>query len=1053
MSSALRVWSVAIRTCVLFALLVALAAPFAAAQPVPAGPTADEVKAIKEKFQTEREQALKAKFPPDTLTKADELVKRAEEALKAENFKAAFRNYRDARWQLPYLPPGLPPHVTRVLGESRMRHADRVNALAYNADGTLVASASRDGMVKVWDLGNGREVATYRGHVDQPDDPTKAGTNVLGVTDVAFQPKEKIVASASGNQVHLWDPYTGKQLKTLVNLGKTDKPIKCLSYSPDGKLLAVGTDDGILRVVDSASGKEIFKSPSRNARIERVAFSPNGKLVVVGDSNMQVAVYVPRGKGNQLAMSVQGVDLGEVMGVGFTADSGAVFSCGRDGKARLTVGPNADGMSVGNTATKLREFIGHTGPVTGLAVTTDGKFLVTCGEDKSVRVWEVTSGKQLRSFQGHMTKTTAVAVRPDGRQVASASNDGAVRVWDLHTIDDHRVMKDSSSSLWTVAISPDGKRLAAAGADKKIRVYEPESGKLEATFDVASAMTSLAFLPDSNRLIAAGGDKVVKVWDVANKKAVKDLAKHTLAVLAVAASDDGKLVVSGGADSAVFGFDPESGKELWMWKSRKAACGVAIRKGNKHVAVGMADGGLLVLDVTGKTPKDVFSQQAHVAGIASVAFSPDGTRLASVGGDGALRVWSVGEKGELTQLVRFDGQAKPGSSTGFSPLTGVSFSPDSRFVAAAGADAIVRVWDVQTKSEVRGLRGHTDWITAVAFSPDGRYIASVAAEKDNTVRIFELPPLDTTSSAGGHLLAVNAVAVSPNGKFVATAGTDQTIKIWNIETGKEVTTLIGNADTPFAIAFMGNSSVVMGGSLPTRDTGRLHFWGTTPAQLMKSVPTGEVYTVISNSDGSKIGVWAARPAVGDTVKNNSYEIYDAKGEKLVGIADTARNVRSATFSADLEWAVTGDEAGGVRIWDLTKKERVGGDWNLFPRPVADLGITADKKYLVVADDEGTVKVAEVGAKMQMRNVLVSGKTHKTGVRALLVSPTGTTFVTISNDREIKAWALTDLKDAKGLKELRSWTLPVTINGAAYTPNGKSLVTANADGTAYVLELP
>src|SRR5262245_21311059 len=125
----------ALRGLVLFALTAVLAVPLAIAQPepkpepAPTGPTADDVKVLKEKFQTERDQAVKAKFPPDTLTKADELAKRAEEALKTENFKVAARNYRDARWQLPYLPPGLPTHVTRVLGESRMRHADRVNAL------------------------------------------------------------------------------------------------------------------------------------------------------------------------------------------------------------------------------------------------------------------------------------------------------------------------------------------------------------------------------------------------------------------------------------------------------------------------------------------------------------------------------------------------------------------------------------------------------------------------------------------------------------------------------------------------------------------------------------------------------------------------------------------------------------------------------------------------------------------------------------------------------------------------------------------------------------
>jgi WD40 repeat protein len=187
--------------------------------------------------------------------------------------------------------------------------------------------------------------------------------------------------------------------------------------------------------------------------------------------------------------------------------------------------------------------------------------------------------------------------------------------------------------------------------------------------------------------------------------------------------------------------------------------------------------------------------------------------------------------------------------------------------------------------------------------------------------------------------------------------------------------------------------------------------------------------------------------VGETVKNNAYEIYDAKGN-LIGqpLSDKGRNVRSATFTPDLKWAVAGDENGTVRVWNLATKERVGGDWPLFQKSFADLGVTADKKYLVAADDEGTIKVADIAK----RNVVVTGPAHKTGVRALLVSPTGTTFFTISNDRELKVWSLTDLKQ---LKELRSWTVPVTVNGAAYTPDGKKVVTANADGTAYVLELP
>ncbi|AMV25406.1 WD domain, G-beta repeat [Gemmata sp. SH-PL17] len=397
--------------------------------------------------------------------------------------------------------------------------------------------------------------------------------------------------------------------------------------------------------------------------------------------------------------------------------------------------------------------------------------------------------------------------------------------------------------------------------------------------------------------------------------------------------------------------------------------------------------------------------------------------------------------------MKFEGQVVPNSATGFSPLSTVCFSPDGRFVAAAGADGVVRVWDVQTKTEVRGLRGHTDWVTSVAFSPDGRFLASGASEKDNTLRVFELPPLDSASAAGGHMLAVNAVAVSPNGKFAATAGTDQTIKVWDIATGKEVATLVGNADTPFALAFLGNDGVVMGGRVPTGTVGRLHFWGTTPPRAGEAVPTGEVYTVVATLDGSKVGAWASRQSVGDK-KNNTYELYDAKGKPLVSVPDRGRDVRSATFTPDLTWVVAGDDAGAVRIFDMATKERIKGDWALFQQSFADLGVTPDKKYLVGADAEGSVKVGDI----EKRETIADGKAHKTGVRALIVSPTGKTFATISNDREIKVWSLTEFKN-KQITELRSWTVPVAINGATYTPDGKSVVTANADGTAYVLELP
>lgn len=1031
------------------AALFALAAALAAQQPDPkAEPkaekkepplTSDDVKTLRETLRAEREQAVKEKFTPEQLARADDLAKRADAALAAGDLKAAARYLKDARWQVPFLPPGLPPHVVRVFGENRLRHADRVNAVAYSPDGRRLASASRDGTAKVWDLGTGRELCTYRGHSDQPNDTSK-DANMLAVGDVAFDPSGKTAASAGGNQVHLWDPNTGKQLKVLVTLEKADKPVKCLAFSPDGKSLAVGGEDGVVRVVGVETGKETFASAARAVRIEQVAYSPNGKFIAAVDSGGALTVYAP-GTPNPLAMQPVSVveGGGDALGVAFTADGGGILTAGKDGKARLTAGPNPDGAGGGNTATRLREFVGHTDAVLALALSPDGKFLVTGGRDHTVREWDVTSGKQIRSFQGHMKEVVTVAVRPDGRQVASGSAEGAIRLWDLSASDEHKALADATDSLWAIAVSPDSKRVAAAGADKAVRVYDAASGKLEVELaGHTSPVTSLAFFPDG-RLASAGGDRVVKVWDVADKKTEKELTGHESAILALAVSGDGKLVVSGAADKTVRGWDADAGKQGWSWGGRSAVCGVAVRKGGRHVAVGTADGGLVVLDISAGSPKELFSQSAHVAGVASVAYSPDGGRVATVGGDGAVRVWTVGESGGLLPLARFEGTPKPGSSTGFSPLSAVAFSPDGRMLASVGADAVVRIWDVQTKAEVRGLRGATDWATAVAFSPDGRML--VAAGVDRAARVFELTPQETAASVG-HLLGIDAVAVSPDGKRAATVSRDETIRVWEIATGKELVTLIGNADPAYAVTFVGPDAVAVGGSASDH-AGRLHFWSVAAARHAKTVSTGEVYAAVGAADGRRVAAWVTSPAVGVEGKNSTYEVYDLDGKLVLSLPDKGRNVRAATFSTDLAWAVAGDDSGTVRVWDLAKKDRVGADWPLFANSFADIGLTADKKYLVGIDVKGEVKVGDIAK----REVIGKAAAHAGGVRGLLVSPAGDTFLTIGADREVKAWSL------RAVKELRSWRMPVAVNAAAYSPDGRRVVTANADGTAYVLELP
>ncbi|HEX4610768.1 MAG TPA: hypothetical protein VH092_21440, partial [Urbifossiella sp.] len=293
----------------------------------------------------------------------------------------------------------------------------------------------------------------------------------------------------------------------------------------------------------------------------------------------------------------------------------------------------------------------------------------------------------------------------------------------------------------------------------------------------------------------------------------------------------------------------------------------------------------------------------------------------------------------------------------------------------------------------------------------------------------------------------NAVAVSPDGKLAATASKDKTVKVWELATGRELDTLAGPTDTPLAVALLGADRVAVGGLASTGASGQLHFWKGTPARLTTSVTAGEVYFLAALPDGSKLAAWTGQVVQGQVKKASNYKVLDAAGKELSSVSDKVLGVRAVAFAADLSLAAAGDKTGTVRLWDLAEKKQVGGDWPLCAAEVADLGLTPDKALIVAADEKGQVKVADVAK----RAVLAAVAAHPAGVRALVVSPTGDSFVTIGADREVKAWPLA--ATLTELKPSRTWAMPVGVLAAAYAPDGRSVVTANADGTAFVLAMP
>ncbi len=461
--------------------------------------------------------------------------------------------------------------------------------------------------------------------------------------------------------------------------------------------------------------------------------------------------------------------------------------------------------------------------------------------------------------------------------------------------------------------------------------------------------------------------------------------------------------------------------------------------------------------------KSIFTQT--LASVYSVAFNPEGTRLASGDAKGKISLWQVKDGESLNPLKGHNDDW----------INSVAFSPDGKTLASASDDKTVKLWDVDTGECLRNLTEHTDWVTSVAFSPDGKTLAS--GSEDKTVRIWDVNTGECLHTLKEHIGRIWSVAFSTKDKdnILASGSEDQTVKLWDVNTGKCLQTLSGHNETIRSVAFSTKDNILASSS----EDQTVKLWDVNTGQCLRTLQghSNWVWSVAFSLDGETLAsanedktlrIWDVNtgqclntlPGHTDKIWSIAFSIKDknilASGsqDKTVRIWDvnTGQCLRTLKGHTDWVWSVafspdghtiaSGSNDRTVKLWDVKTDECLHTLEEHTDR-VTSVAFSPDGKTLASGSEDRTVKLWDVNTGECLRT-LKGEEGHTERIWSVAFSPDGETLASGSEDRTVKLWdvntgeCLRTLKGEKGHKEI--------IWSVAFSPDGKTLASGSEDRT-------